>query len=123
MTNRIDHKDCLHEATSKDRAACRKARASQDAAHEVLIQALLDAMPENDGLGYDWLMRGASIFGGYAGHEVLKTPITRREAAEALLSYFGPSGDEDRDARRRANGYTVTTSASQIRSIILRRCS
>lgn len=119
MTNRIDHKDCLHEATSKDRAACRKARREAETAHEVLVQALFEAMPSND-LGGDWLLRGAAKF------NTDEAPVlgrNRRQAADALISYFAPSGDQARDDYRRRNGYIITTSASQIRSIILRSFS
>ena len=115
MTNNTAHANCDHEATKAARAACRKARNSKAAAHEALIQALFEAMPA-EGDYKDWLLYGGSAFGGVHTSD-------RREAAEALLAYFAPSGDEDRDARRRANGYTVTTSASTIRSIILRRAS
>ena len=115
MTNRIDHTDCLHEATAKDRAACRKDRASAAAALEVLILALFDAMPATGEIR-DWLTYGASCFGDTYTSD-------RREAALALLAYFGPSGDEDRDASRRRNGYLVTTDAYEIRRTILRRAS
>lgn len=113
MTNRIDHTNCDHEATPRDRAACRKAQAEAAAATEVLIQALFAAMPEGE--LHDWLLRGAYTFASYEGSD-------RREAAEALLSYFGPVGEAE-DARRRANGYIVTTDASTIRRTILRRHS
>ena len=45
------------------------------------------------------------------------------EAADAVLAYFAPSGDERTDTRRRDNGYTITTNPYTIRRIILRRAS
>lgn len=45
------------------------------------------------------------------------------EAAEAVLKYFAPSGDERTDQRRRDNGYTITTDPYTIRRIIFRRAS
>lgn len=115
MTNRIDHKDCLHEATSKDRAACRKWHAEREA----FVDEILAALPSDDFL-HDWCLRGANRF------HIDDRPEqgwNRREAAHQLAKYFAPSGDEDRDANRRRNGHTITTSASQIRSIILRAYS
>ena len=121
MTNRIDHKDCLHEATSSARAICRKARREAEAAHEALVQALFEAMPSNDRFGIDWLLRGAAKFN--TDEVQPENGRNRRQAADALISYFAPSGDQAKDDYRRRNGYIITTSASQIRSIILRSFS
>lgn len=109
------HANCDHEFTKAARATCRKVRAEAANERNTWIDALLAAMPEND-LGIDWLVRGAQNFSDYRGDN-------RIEAANALLDYFAPSGDEARDASRRRNGYVITTDAYRIRSIILTRNS
>ncbi len=109
------HANCDHDTTKAARATCRKNRAQVDTAHEALISSLLDAMPANE-LGYDWVIRGAQGFSNYQGSD-------RREAAEALLTYFAPTDDEASNARRRANGYLLTTDAYAIRRAILHRNS
>jgi hypothetical protein len=105
-TTRTAHQDCTHEATKAARTSCRKDRASGLAA----AREALDIITAR------WALTGASNFTDYKGSDPL-------EATIALLAYFGPSGDEAQDARRRANGYIITTSAATIRSIILRRNS
>jgi len=117
MTNRIDHTNCDHDRTSAARAICRKARATQVDAKAKAIAELLKVLDE----GYTprpnhWVFYGASHF---AQVEV----DTPEEAADALLAHFAPSGDEATDARRRANGYIITTDAHEIRRIILRAAS
>lgn len=63
-----------------------------------------------------WVFYAARRFASYTGSD----PI---EAAQAVLTHFLPSGDERADARRRANGYTVTTSIHEMRRITLRAAS
>lgn len=108
-----NHSNCDHPATKAGRAACRKARATGQVEAQALI-AFFDSCSNT--LGIDWVIRGAARFGSYQGTD-------RMEAAAALVAYFAPSGDDARDADRRRNGYTITTSPSEIRSIILRAAS
>ena len=109
-TNRTAHTNCDHEATPAARAKCRKLRKAAAQAHLDAQAAVIDA------LGQEWLFKAASRFGKVRTSDSL-------EAADAVIAYFFPSGDEDKDARRRANGYTVTTSAYEIRRIVLRSFS
>ena len=95
----IDHRNCDHEATSKDRAACRKARAVRDSRAFDLIRDF-NSTSYQPATNY-WVFYAANKFAGYQGDIVL-------EAAHAILDYFSPSGDEAKDNRRRANGYLVT---------------
>lgn len=104
------HADCDHDLTPAARAACRKVRKAAIAAHieerANLIQVLRN----------EWVFKAASRFGKVRTDDI-------NEAADAVIAYFAPSGDDDKDARRRANGYTVTTNAHTIRSIVLRSFS
>lgn len=102
------HANCDHEATSSARALCRKARADR----QVLVEGIASYFEDhvNDRF-YDWLLRGAWRFGSYQGNDHL-------EAASALLEYFFPANEATHDRRRR-DGYTVTTSPSVMRSVIL----
>ena len=119
MTNRIDHTDCLHEATSKDRAACRKAKADTSAALALAVATLLEVFASRT-MDWDsdtkWVFYAARRFASYEGSDAT-------EAATAVLSYFAPSGDEDRDRNRKANGYTITTDPHTMVSITLRAAS
>lgn len=97
-TNRTSHTDCTHEATKAARAACRKARAAGPSAEVLELVRLADG---------DWILQGslfyaASRFAGVRTDDAL-------EAATAVVAHFAPSGDEAKDARRRANGWIITT--------------
>lgn len=118
MTNRIDHTDCPHEATSKARAACRKDRASLETLINAQVDALLAASAEKAMFGDDtkWVFYGARRFADFDGTDA-------REAAAALIAYFAPTGDADQDARRRANGYLVTEDPATMISTVLRAAS
>jgi hypothetical protein len=123
MTKPMTHRDCYHEATKAARTACRRERAAQAQA-EVATQAarLVAANELIEVLGADWVKKGAITYTDFT-YADSQAPGADLEAALALLAYFAPSGDEDRDRRRRANGYTITTSPYEIRRIILRRFS
>lgn len=113
----IDHRNCAHEATSKARAACRKARAQAIASRNTCIDDLIEVFNE----GYSpspnyWVFYAATHFASYTGTDL-------REAADAILTYFYPSGDEATDERRLRNGYTITESAFHMRQITLRVAS
>lgn len=107
------HANCTHPATKADRLACRKA-------HQANLTKALDLLAYFDARRdyNDWVLMGAQRFGNFEG-----SAQDRTAAALSLLTYFAPSGDEATDARRRANGYTITTSPAEIRSIILRSFS
>lgn len=105
MTN---HTNCEHDRTPAARAACRKAR--KNLAH---IEARIELI---NVLGAEWVLKAAWRFGSLQTTDVV-------DAADAILGYFAPSGDEARDRGRRANGYIITTSAREIRSIVLRSFS
>lgn len=107
------HTNCDHEATPRDRAACRKDRASGIA--EAI--RLLDFLNEGNAFEPDkWVWYGARRFARYEGTD-------RIEAAKALLLHFAPSGNDLADDARRRNGYTITTDFRTIRSIIFRAAS
>lgn len=95
----INHANCSHEATPKDRAACRKARAARESRAFDLIRDF-NSTSYSPATNY-WVFYAANRFAGYQGNVPL-------EAALAILDYFSPSGDEAKDDRRRANGYLVT---------------
>jgi hypothetical protein len=114
-TNRTAHQDCDHEATKAARAACRKAKASAAKAQEGKLADIIAAFATR-GDDLNWLFIAARTF------PQVKTD-DRFEAAAAVLDYFGPSGDEAQDARRRANGYIVTTDPYEMVRITLRRHS
>lgn len=123
MTTTMNHRDCDHPATKAGRAACRKARAAEDAAWQARIKArkaaadeLISVFDDRCGNANDWVMKGAHAFTPFEG-------TNRYAAAYALLDYFAPSGDDAEDARRRLNGYTITTSPHEILRITLRRFS
>lgn len=122
-TNKNTHADCYHDSTKSDRAKCRRERA-QAAQAEVAERAarLVAANELIEVLGANWVTKGAITFTDFT-YADSQAPGADLEAALALLAYFAPSGDEDHDRRRRANGYTITTSAYEIRRIILRRFS
>lgn len=114
MTTTTAHANCDHEATKAARAACRKARSSATAIRDAQVADLLAAYDR----GYQtrpnaWVLNSAAKFAKVHTDD----PII---AANALLDFFAPSGDEVRDAARRANGYTITTDASTIASITIR---
>lgn len=102
----IDHRNCAHEATSKDRAACRKARAEAAASRTTCIADLIEVFNEARYIPSPnhWIWYAAQRFAHYEGTDL-------NEAAAAILDHFYPSGDEAQDARRRANGYLITESA------------
>jgi hypothetical protein len=107
-TNRTSHTDCTHPATKAARAACRKARAAIDTEARDLVHFLnQDTFADID----HWVTYAARRFCNLAEG-------TATDKARAILDYFAPSGDEAQDARRRANGYTITTDFYEIRSII-----
>lgn len=109
------HADCDHERTPAARAACRKARKAAAAERVEARASLIKALGGD--MQYDrWVFKAASRFGKVRTSDI-------DEAADAVLDYFLPSGDDDKDARRRANGYTITTSPHTMRSIILRSFS
>lgn len=112
-TNRTAHQDCTHEATKSARATCRKARAAEAATRAAYLSNVINAFSAKD---ITWLYRAARSF---AQVEV----TTDLEAAAAVADYFGPSGNEAQDARRRANGYTVTSDPHLMLSLTLRRHS
>lgn len=122
-TNKNSHRDCYHDATKNERAKCRRERA-QAAQVEAAERAarLIAANELIVVLGANWVTKGAITFTDFT-YADSQAPGADLEAALALLAYFAPSGDEDHDRRRRANGYTITTSAYEIRRIILRRFS
>lgn len=112
-TNRISHTDCTHEATKAARTACRKARM----ALRVEAAALIGIFNQGYAPSPDyWVWYAARHFADYRGADL-------EEAALAVLAYFRPSGNEARDARRKANGYTITTDIHTMRSITLRAAS
>lgn len=122
-TRRTAHSECYHDATKAARAQCRRERAQAEEIEAAAQAARLVAANELiEVLGASWVTKGAITFTDftYADSQV---PEAEVPAALALLAYFAPSGDEDYDRRRRANGYTITTSAYEIRRIILRRFS
>lgn len=108
------HANCLHESTKADRAACRKATADL----MVRAQTLISVLDADNITSADWVGYAASRFA-----DVDLRTTDRLDQALAVLAYFAPTGDDDRDARRRANGYTITTDPRTIRSIILRAAS
>lgn len=119
----MNHSNCHHPATKAARAKCRKERAVEDAAWQARIKArkaaadeLISVFDDRCGNATDWVMRGATAFTPFTG-------TNRYAAAYALLDHFAPSGDEAEDARRRLNGYTITTSPHEILRITLRRFS
>lgn len=114
MTNTMNHTDCDHPRTKAARAACRKARAKVDTQALDLLEvfSISDYMGRPD----HWVFYAARRFASYEGTD-------RIAAARAVLDYFLPSGDEDRDERRRANGYTITTDLYTMRTITLRAAS
>lgn len=107
------HSDCSHDATKTARAKCRKDRAAID----IEARDLLHFLRSDTHSDPDYWVHFA------ARHFAQVTEGTATEKSRAILDYFAPSGDDRKDARRRANGYTITTSHSQIRSIILRVAS
>lgn len=112
-TNRISHANCPHEATRAARAACRKAQ------NDLLVKAhaLLGIFNEGYAPRPDhWVWYAAHHFTDYRGDD-------RVEAALQVLDYFLPSGNDAWDARRKANGYTITTDIHTMRSITLRSAS
>ena len=122
-TNKNTHADCYHDSTKSDRAKCRRERAQTAQVEAAAHAARLIAANELIGvLGANWVTKGAITFADFT-YADSQAPGADLEAALALLAYFAPSGDEDTDRRRRANGYTITTSAYEIRRIILRRFS
>lgn len=117
------HADCYHDSTKSERAKCRRERAQAAQAEAAAHAARLIAANELiEVLGANWVTKGAITFTDFT-YADSQAPGADVEAALALLAYFAPSGDEDADRRRRANGYTITTSAYEIRRIILRRFS
>lgn len=122
-TNKNSHADCYHDSTKSERAKCRRNRAQVAQVEAAERAARLIAANELIGvLGANWVTKGAITFTDFT-YADSQAPGADLEAALALLAYFAPSGDEDHDRRRRANGYTITTSAYEIRRIILRRFS
>lgn len=119
----MTHTDCTHPATKAGRAACRKAKAKRE-------ELGLDTEPRIDTEARDLLAvlnEGATELDRWVNYAARAfcdmTEGTATEKARAILDYFAPSGDDQADARRRANGYTITTDPRTIRSIILRRAS
>src|SRR6478752_6389400 len=111
----INHASHNHPATSAARAACRKTlAASQDATkRERLIMVMGEGFQTQPG---QWLYYAARRFAGYQGQDDM-------EAAAAILTFFASSGDEAKDQRRVANGYTITSDPYLIRSITMRAAS
>jgi hypothetical protein len=115
----LDHTDCAHEATKKDRAACRKAHAELADITTRQIDDLLEVFAERaSGLASPthWVFYAARRFADYRGEDP-------RQAAWAVLEYFTPSGDDEADARRIRNGYTITTNIHTMLRITLRAAS
>lgn len=110
-----DHSTHDHDATPAARAACRKAVAAASSAHNAARDALIAAFAAKSDYR-NWLSYAAGRFAQVRTED----PIV---AAEAVMTYFFPSGDEAYDARRRANGYTVTTDVNLIVHITLRAAS
>jgi hypothetical protein len=112
----IDHRDCDHDATSKARAACRKARAAEASSRATLIQDLIEVFNEKGDRPNQWVWYAARRFASYEGEDL-------NEAAAAILDHFRPSGDEARDAHRTRNGYIITDSHYHMLQITLRAAS
>lgn len=115
----LDHTDCAHEATKKDRAACRKAHAELAEITTRQIDDLLEVFASRASYLSSptyWVFWAARQFAHYKGDDP-------RQAAWAVLEYFTPSGDEEADNRRRRNGYTITTNIHTMLSITLRCAS
>jgi hypothetical protein len=112
--NRIDHSNCSHDRTARDRAACRASRSSRQALKADLIRIFNEAnyIPSEN----YWIWYAARHFGSYTGDDL-------DIAAGAILSYFLPSGDDAQDANRRRNGYTITEDIYTMLRITLRAAS
>lgn len=115
MTTTMTHSNCDHPSTKAARAACRKARSFATAIREGHLADLI-AVFASKGDDLRWLFRAADAFAQVRTSD-------RFEAAAAVLDYFAPSGDADRDAHRKANGYLVTSDPYAMLRAILRRSS
>jgi len=108
------HANCTHPATKAARATCRKNRAAGPSAQVLELIEVLNR-------GYSprpnhWVFFAASRFAQIHTDDVFA-------AAEAVLAYFAPSGDDAQDDRRRRNGYIITQDPYQIRLIAGRAAS
>lgn len=113
----LNHTDCPHPATKKDRAACRKERAQATATRTAQVADLIEVFTA----GWEphpnhWIWYAARRFASYDGDNLL-------EAANAILDHFHPSGDAATDDNRRRNGYIITENPHFMRSITLRSAS
>jgi hypothetical protein len=110
------HSHCDHDTTKSARAKCRRDAAKAAALIDAQALALIETFDARVGTDRDYITRAAFAFTSFQEGD-------RLAAAKAVLEYFAPSGDEDHDRSRRANGYTITTSHSEILRIVLRRFS
>lgn len=116
------HANCDHLNTKGARAACRKERYLKSSTRSAQVIGLVNCYRDRAARSYlasdpdYFLLASARKFGGYTGTDAYA-------AADSLLTYFLPSGDADVDARRRANGYTVTDDFETIRSLTTRSFS
>lgn len=113
----IDHRNCDHDATPKARAACRKAHAEAIRSRQVLIADLIEVFNEDTMMQENhWVWYAARRFARYEGDNL-------NDAADAILTHFYPSGNEETDNHRRANGYIITESHYHMLQITRRAAS